>query len=45
MIIDAAASGTPNLYAGGALLVTSGAWLGCYTPSSAVASTGFPRKT
>jgi hypothetical protein len=31
MIIDAAASGTPNLYAGGALLVTSGAWVGCYT--------------
>jgi uncharacterized membrane protein len=45
MIIDAAASGTPNLYARGALLVTSGAWLGCYASSSAVASTGFPRKT
>ena len=45
MIIDAAASGTANLYAGGALLVTSGAWLGCYASSAAVASTGFPRKT
>jgi hypothetical protein len=44
MIIDTAAQGTANLYAGGALLVTSGAWLGCYAPSSEAVARGPQRQ-